>query len=63
MTGMFTVIAKGGLFTFQSRQKRLRNFFIMIPNIPRKKGIEELHKTARPGGTFCYTFFKGIAVK
>jgi hypothetical protein len=28
-----------------------------------KKGIEELHKTARPGGTSCYTFFKGIAVK
>lgn len=28
-----------------------------------KKGIEELHKTAEPGGTFCYTFFKGKGTK
>jgi len=28
-----------------------------------KKGIEELHQTARPGGTFCYTFFKGRGTK
>jgi len=28
-----------------------------------KKGIEELHKTAEPGGTFCYTFFKGSGTK
>jgi ubiquinone/menaquinone biosynthesis C-methylase UbiE len=27
------------------------------------KGIEELHETARSGGTFCYTFFKGKAIK
>jgi len=28
-----------------------------------KKGIEELHETAEPGGTFCYTFFKGRGTK
>ena len=28
-----------------------------------KKGIEELHGTAKPEGTFCYTFFRGRAVK
>ncbi|MGB9133052.1 MAG: methyltransferase domain-containing protein [Methanosarcina sp.] len=28
-----------------------------------KKGIEELYETARPGGTFCYTFFKGRGIK
>ncbi len=27
------------------------------------KGIEELHKTARSTGTFCYTFFKGRGIK
>ncbi len=28
-----------------------------------QKGIRDLYKTASPGGTFCYTFFKGIARK
>jgi len=28
-----------------------------------KKGIEELHETSGPGGTFCYTFFKGRGIK
>ncbi len=28
-----------------------------------KKGIEELHETAEPEGTFCYTFFKGRGTK
>ncbi len=28
-----------------------------------EKGIEELHQTAKPGGTFCYTFFKGRGTK
>ncbi|AKB27434.1 Methyltransferase [Methanosarcina siciliae C2J] len=28
-----------------------------------KKGIEELHQTAGPEGTFCYTFFKGRGTK
>ena len=27
------------------------------------QGIKDLHRTAEPGGTFCYTFFKGQAVK
>jgi hypothetical protein len=27
------------------------------------KGIEELHETAKPTGTFCYTFFKGLGTK
>jgi SAM-dependent methyltransferase len=25
-------------------------------------GIADLHRTAEPGGTFCYTFFKAVAV-
>jgi SAM-dependent methyltransferase len=28
-----------------------------------EKGIRDLYRTAGPGGTFCYTFFKGTAVK
>ncbi|MDW5563677.1 MAG: methyltransferase domain-containing protein [Methanomassiliicoccus sp.] len=28
-----------------------------------KKGISDLYRTAKPGGTFCYTFFKGVARK
>ena len=27
------------------------------------QGIMDLYKAAEPGGTFCYTFFKGQAVK
>lgn len=27
------------------------------------KGIEDLHSTAGPDGTFCYTFFKAVGVK
>ena len=27
------------------------------------KGLADLHQTAAPGGTFCYTFFKAMAVK
>jgi len=27
------------------------------------KGIQDLYQTAAGGGTFCYTFFKGIATK
>lgn len=28
-----------------------------------ERGIADLHRTAQTGGTFCYTFFKGLAVK
>ena len=28
-----------------------------------EKGIHDLYRTTRPDGTFCYTFFKGVAVK
>ncbi len=28
-----------------------------------QKGIDDLLKTAEGGGTFCYTFFKGVATK
>ncbi|WP_440945728.1 hypothetical protein ACSAZL_16710 [Methanosarcina sp. T3] len=28
-----------------------------------KKGIEKFHQTAKPGETFCYTFFKGRGMK
>lgn len=28
-----------------------------------EKGIEDLHKSAKPSGTFFYNFFKGIATK
>ena len=27
------------------------------------KGIRDLYKTAEGGGTFCYTFFKGIGIR
>ena len=27
------------------------------------KGINDLNRTAEGGGTFCYTFFKGIGTK
>ncbi len=26
-------------------------------------GLRELHRTAGPDGTFCYTFFKGVGVR
>jgi hypothetical protein len=26
-----------------------------------ERGIADLHRTAAPGGTFCYTFFKAVA--
>lgn len=35
----------------------------MIDEETWKKGIEELHETAKPEGTFCYTFFKGRGKK
>ncbi|MFH1736717.1 MAG: methyltransferase domain-containing protein [Actinomycetota bacterium] len=28
-----------------------------------KRGIRDLYKTTEPQGTFCYTFFKGVAYK
>ena len=28
-----------------------------------EQGLNDLDVTAREGGTFCYTFFKGVAVK
>jgi hypothetical protein len=28
-----------------------------------EKGIEEFHKTAESGETFCYNFFKGRGIK
>ncbi len=28
-----------------------------------KKGIADLHRTASQEGTFCYSFFKGVAIK
>jgi ubiquinone/menaquinone biosynthesis C-methylase UbiE len=28
-----------------------------------QKGIDHLYRTAEGGGTFCYTFFKGIGIK
>jgi ubiquinone/menaquinone biosynthesis C-methylase UbiE len=35
----------------------------MIEEKTWEKGIEELHDTTGPGGTFCYTFFKGKGKK
>lgn len=35
----------------------------MIDEESWEKGIKELHETARPTGTFCYTFFKGRGIK
>jgi hypothetical protein len=28
-----------------------------------EKGIRDLNRTAEGGGTFCYSFFKGIGTK
>lgn len=28
-----------------------------------QQGIQDLEQTAKGGGTFCYTFFKGKAIK
>jgi hypothetical protein len=28
-----------------------------------ENGVRDLYRTAEPGGTFCYTFFKGQVVK
>ena len=28
-----------------------------------EKGIQDLYRTAEGGGTFCYTFFKGMGIK
>jgi SAM-dependent methyltransferase len=28
-----------------------------------QRGVRDLHRTAEPDGTFCYTFFKAVAVK
>jgi len=35
----------------------------MIDQESWEKGINDLYRTTQPDGTFCYTFFKGIAVK
>lgn len=35
----------------------------MIDRDQWEKGINDLYRTTQPDGTFCYTFFKGIAVK
>jgi ubiquinone/menaquinone biosynthesis C-methylase UbiE len=35
----------------------------MIDESTWEKGINDLYKTATSNGTFCYTFFKGIAIK
>jgi SAM-dependent methyltransferase len=35
----------------------------LIDEITWEKGILDLYRTAGPRGTFCYTFFKGTAVK
>ena len=35
----------------------------MIENARWSAGIRDLYRTAALDGTFCYTFFKGIAVR
>ncbi|MBQ0735547.1 methyltransferase domain-containing protein [Aquimarina celericrescens] len=35
----------------------------IISKVDMDRGIDDLFKTAKGGGTFCYTFFKAIAVK
>jgi ubiquinone/menaquinone biosynthesis C-methylase UbiE len=37
--------------------------FHLIDEKTWEKGIHDLYRTAQPDGTFCYTFFKGIAIK
>jgi len=35
----------------------------MIDEEAWNKGIRDLYRTAEDDGTFCYTFFKGVAIK
>jgi ubiquinone/menaquinone biosynthesis C-methylase UbiE len=35
----------------------------MISDVKWEQGIKDLYKTAEKDGTFCYTFFKGLAYK
>jgi hypothetical protein len=28
-----------------------------------ERGVRDLYRTAEGDGTFCYTFFKGVAIK
>ena len=35
----------------------------MISELEWDKGVADLHRTAGDGGTFCYTFFKAVAIR
>jgi ubiquinone/menaquinone biosynthesis C-methylase UbiE len=35
----------------------------LIDEMTWERGIADLYRTAEPGGTFCYTFFKAVAVR
>ena len=54
------------LNTFTAMIKGIRNEAIaekLMTTTEFQQGIEDLERTAKGGGTFCYTFFKGKAVK
>ncbi len=52
--------------TFTAMVKRIAEEALakkIISKEEMNRGINDLYKTAKGGGTFCYTFFKGIAIK
>jgi hypothetical protein len=52
--------------TFTAMIEGVREFAIDSGLITRERfdeGIRDLYRTAEDGGTFCYTFFKGVGVR
>ena len=52
--------------TFTAMVKEMRDRSIdqkLIDKTTFDQGIKDLYRTAKPGGTFCYTFFKAQVVK
>ena len=35
----------------------------MMPEEDFDRGVRDLYRTSEGGGTFCYTFFKAVAVR
>lgn len=52
--------------TFIAMVEGVRDHAIALGMIDRatwEKGVADMHKATEPGGTFCYTFFKGVAIR
>ena len=51
----------GKLFPFPKIEIAIEKKFVNLETW--ENGIEDLHKSAEPSGTFFYNFFKGVATK